>query len=297
MGYKLDKYRQLAIFAWWFLLLSQTMCSGRARDRASASFPTQSEPGQEQEAQQNQLDSEAQPDKPIQHDTSTDMNAPTLAASPRARLCLDPGHPSYPEDKLYEGILNRKVVHYLSDGLIKNGFAVLITANDLRKETLFDPDFDNESQIHQNRLRPVSLEDRIQACTLWRADFLISVHHNGGRTPKKNKAFVFYGMNDTLVPWHEESRLWAQMTAQKLEQTMEISDSRVESDQEKLGFSLGILRSRDFMSILTEASYYSIEEERKRLNTDEYLRGEAEAILQGFLKFFAQLEKKSVKNN
>ena len=220
-----------------------------------------------------------------------DPRPPTI--SPRARVCLDPGHPTYPEDKLYEAILNRKVIHYLSRLLIQSGFAVLVTVNDLGPEALFEEGFDNTDTALQQRLMPVPLDDRIEICDIWKGDFLISVHHNGGLVPETNRALVFFGMNDALVPWNEESREWARMTARHLEQAMEVSYSTVVSDQEKLGFSLGILKSQSFMSILTEAGFYTIDEERERLNDDNYLRGEAQAIFRGFLDFFASLEESS----
>ena len=277
-------------------MVCQTMCGGSPKPKTPVEYP-----GERGSSAPTENDS-VLPAALISKNTNSATGESQDATSPppvppKARICLDPGHPTYPGDKLYEAIINRKVVHYLRALLVQHGFAVLVTVTDFGPHTLLEEGFDNDDPAQQARLLPLSLEDRLETCTLWKSDFLISVHHNGGLTPKRNTSFVIFGMNNTLVPWHEESRTWAEITAKHLEQTMEVSDSVALSDQEKLGFSLGMLRSPRFMSILTEAAYYTIAAERERLDDNQYLSGEAEAIFRGFLEFFESLDDTSAAQN
>ena len=204
----------------------------------------------------------------------------------RARICLDAGHPSFEDDKLYEAIINRKVVYYLKKRFKKAGFSVHLTARDIPPKRLFAKGFNNESPLAQASLVPMSVKQRVEACEEWNANYLISVHHNFASNKKTNHTMVLYGKDDHFKPWHPKTKAWADGTRERLFAVMKTTHSSVKADQDLLRMSLGILATKKYAGILTEGSFYSNPSERKRLNTNKYLANEAKAIFEGFLAFF-----------
>jgi N-acetylmuramoyl-L-alanine amidase len=203
----------------------------------------------------------------------------------KARVCLDPGHPSSAGDKLYEAIINRKVAFYLEDMLRDAGYEVLIVVDDISREELFDDDFDNEGAAEQALLEITTLGARTEACNDWLADFFISIHHNAVSDPNPNYTLTIYGQATNLSPWFEGAPAWADYTTDRLLEAMEVTGGYVWGDRSALGFGLYVLQNTDMIGILTEGSFYSNPAERARLNDNEYLYGEADAIFNGFLDF------------
>jgi N-acetylmuramoyl-L-alanine amidase len=210
---------------------------------------------------------------------------PGESAAPRARVCLDPGHPSFEDDRLYEAIINRKVAFYVKELLEGAGYQVLMTTSDLTEEEIFAFDFNNDGASEQSRLEVLSLEDRAEACNGWHGEYFISVHHNKGFDVTRNITAVYYGQNQHFRPWHEDAPIWAQLTAMRLYEVMATNDKKSGGDQNRLGLSLTVLEKVDAVGILTEASFYSHPEERSRLNQNPYLEKEAKAIVDGFIAF------------
>jgi N-acetylmuramoyl-L-alanine amidase len=208
---------------------------------------------------------------------------------PLARVCLDPGHPSFEDDRLYEAIINRKVAFYVKELLEGAGYQVLMTTSDLTEEEMFVSEFSNQGVSEQSRLEVVSLEDRAEACNGWNGDYFISIHHNKGFDETRNVTAVYYGQDRHFRPWHEDGPIWAQLTAARLYDVMETKDKKSGGDQHRLGFSLTLLEKVHAVGILTEASFYSHPEERSRLNQNPYLANEAKAIADGFIEFVQEL--------
>ena len=204
------------------------------------------------------------------------------------KVCLDPGHPSEEDDRLYEGVINRKVAFYVQELLEGEGYEVRLTTSDATAEELFAPDFDNDGIQEQSRLEVMSLEDRAESCNQWNGGFLISIHHNKASDRKRNITAVYYGQDFQFEPWHEAAAVWAELTGEQLYAAMETTDKKVGGDQDSIGFSLKVLELADAVGILTEASFYTHPEERSRLNQNSYLRAEAEAIVEGFLRFVGE---------
>ena len=203
----------------------------------------------------------------------------------RSRVCLDPGHPSEPGERLYEAIINRKVVFYLKGLFEEAGYEVRVTTSDLAASDLFRGDFDNEGELEQSRLQVLPVPERAQICNDWKADYLISVHHNKASDTSRNVVSVFYGQDPRFRPWHARAPRWAALTAKRLYAAMQGASWKSGGDQDTLGFSLGLFESATMIGILTEASFYSHPPERARLNDNAYLSREARAIFAGFTDF------------
>lgn len=194
-------------------------------------------------------------------------------------ICLDPGHPSFEGDKLFEGILNRKVALLLERQLLDAGFDVFVTVRDIPAEELFSPGFDNESEEQQSRLTVASLETRRDMCLASGAQIVVSIHHNFSFDPTMNHAAVLYGGNDAA------SRHLAEFTAERFSQVMRVTRVRYARDTALLGLALTMLEPRGYIGILTEASFYSHPPERVRLNRNTYLMKEAKAIFGALRRF------------
>ena len=197
-------------------------------------------------------------------------------------VCLSPGHPSRPGDKQYEAVLNRRVAYKLRALLLRAGYDVVLTTDDLTDETLFAPGFDSEDKTIRERLEVKTPDEKAEICNDAGADYVISIHHNYAYNPDINYTLVFYGADESGEPNCEEAKRWAQSTAHFLRRVMKTDGSRTYSDMERLGFSLSILENSKAPAILTEAAFYSNPRERKRLSSDAYLAAEAQAIFDAF---------------
>ena len=205
---------------------------------------------------------------------TSDKRAPTV--------CLSPGHPSYEGDKCYEAILNRKVAYILRVLLLREGYGVVMPTRDLTEQELFSRDFDNEDEANWDRLEVQTPEEKAEICNNAGADYIISIHHNHAYNPATNHTMVFYGVDDRYNLEHDETEQWAQLTALYLGRVMKTDSSRAYADMRRLGFPLGIFANSKVPAILTEGAFYSNPEERKRLNNDDYIELEAQAIFDAF---------------
>lgn len=201
------------------------------------------------------------------------------------RVCLDPGHPSFEDDKLFEAIINRKVAYYLEACLVEKGFSVLITVQDIPKRQILNPYFDNEGEQEQAMLQVKTPEERAELCNRWEGDYFLSIHHNYAYDPSTNHSLVLYHSDENEEPCNEESEMLGEMIRKELARTMEVDDAELNGDNALLGESLIVLKNTAMTAILTEASFYSNPEERERLNDDGYLRKEARAICRAFVGF------------
>ncbi len=211
--------------------------------------------------------------------------------SPPPRVCLDPGHPSEPGDKLFEALINRKVAFYLAELLSSAGYETFITVDDLSPEELEDIDFEDEEL--QSRLVPVWLEQRAALCNAWGADITISIHHNHSPIGYLNHTAIFWGEDAEGTLRHEDAPRLARIAEHHLARAMATRGSRLGSDQAYLRFSLTVLEQSASTAILTEASFYSNPAERRRLKRDHYLRKEAEAIFASIEEYFSKIDEEA----
>ncbi len=213
----------------------------------------------------------------------------TLSNPPSNRpvkVCISPGHPSTPGDKLYEAVLNRKVAFLLQGLLMSFGADTLITVDDLLASEMFAPNFNNEDQEPQFRLIPMTPEEKAEVCNRWEADFLISVHHNYAYDQNMNHSTVLYEVGRDYEERYPGAELWAELTGRQLRRALDVTEYRVRGDYSLYGTPLILLAESTMIGILTEASFYSNPDERERLNNDAYLAAEAEAIFNAFVEFY-----------
>ncbi len=220
--------------------------------------------------------------------TRPSTTAGSPGGGPAARVCIDPGHPSFEGDKLYEAIINRKVAHLLADRLVDLGMVVYITADDLAEEDLFGRGFDNHGLAEQSRLEPAPPAERAELCNEWGANYMFSIHHNYSIDPSANHSLVLYGARDRGGGWSPRfpaAAKWARLTAGELAVAMAVDEAEAGKDQSEVGGAVTVLAESEMPAILTEASFWSNPEERARLDDDDYLAGEAAALCRAFRRF------------
>jgi N-acetylmuramoyl-L-alanine amidase len=215
-------------------------------------------------------------------DTAVDSGISETDDKRAPTVCLSPGHPSYEGDKCYEAIINRKVAYIVRVLLLREGYGVVMSTADLTEMELFSRGFDNEDEAHWEKLEVQTPEEKAEICNDAGADYIISIHHNFAYNPATNHTMVFYGMDDRYNPEHHEAKEWAELTALFLSRVMKTDRSKVYADMKRLGFPLGIFANSSVPAILTEGAFYSNPEERKRLNDDDYIELEAQAIVDAF---------------
>lgn len=217
--------------------------------------------------------------------TETDTDSDTGEMVSKLRICLSPGHPSSEGDKLYEAIINRKVAFYLEELLLQAGYDVLIAVEDISKVEIFETDFDNEGEWEQSLLVSVSLDDRVDICNNFDADYFISLHHNAFEDPTPNYTMTLYAEATDGVPYSGDTVEWAELTTESLTEVMSVTGGYTRGDRSFLGFGLKVLQETSMPAIMTEASFYTNPSERLLLNQNDYLEGEAGAIFDGFDDF------------
>ncbi len=213
-----------------------------------------------------------------------------VAAKP-IKVCLDPGHPSFPGDKLNEARINRRVVHFLDICLEDAGYETLITTDDTDPEQLFFTRLDVPLDQLLAEFGVVSPEQRAELCNEWGADYFISVHHNFSPHPSVNHTLVLYGADErSFQPFQPFAPDWAGATSRWLSRVMRTAEHNAASDQHVIGDSLVVLKETAMPAILTEASFYSNPAERRRLANKDYNLAEANAICTAFLETFGTNE-------
>jgi len=218
-------------------------------------------------------------------DGTVELAVNITVGEPYARVCLSPGHPSQEDDKLYEAIINRKVAYDLEDMLNAAGYDVYIIVDDISENEIFAPGFDNEGAAEQSMLEVIDLDDRSIACNDWQADYFISIHHNAWSRQASNYALTLYGEDPDYMPRFPDAVEWAEVTASYLFDAMGVTHDYTWGDRSNIGIAFRVLKDTNMIGIMTEGSFYSNPAERSRLNENDYLFGEADAIYQGFIDF------------
>lgn len=229
-------------------------------------------------------------DTDIETEIETETDSDTEEVASKLRICLSPGHPSSEGDKLYEAIINRKVAFYLEDLLLQSGYDVLIAVEDISRAEIFEANFDNEGDWEQSLLVTVSLDDRVDICNNFDADYFISLHHNAFEDPTPNYTLTLYAEASEGVPYSEDTVEWAELTTEYLTEAMSVTGGYTRGDRSFLGFGLKVLQETTMPAILTEGSFYTNPDERLLLNQNDYLEGEAGAIFDGFTEFQQMLD-------
>ncbi|MCP4599450.1 MAG: N-acetylmuramoyl-L-alanine amidase [Proteobacteria bacterium] len=219
-------------------------------------------------------------------DSSSDQDAAPKEGQ-NIKICLDPGHPSHPDDKLLEAMINRRVVYFLNECLEDAGYETLLTVNDVSSDQLFTADLDPAKDQRRTAFEIMPPKQRAKICNEWQADYFISVHHNFSWDCSVNNTIVLYGADErNFSPLHPKARRWARATLNHLAKTMRTERHITAGDQDLIGGSLIVLKETEMSGILTEASFYSNPAEKQRLMSEDYILDEANAICHAFIEIF-----------
>jgi len=195
------------------------------------------------------------------------------------RICLDPGHGGYQhipgfkatKSGYREAIMNITVARHLRDFLVRSGATVVMTR---------DGDWDIKKDYSE------ALKARPELAKIHNCDLFISMHHNAHSRKDANFSSVFYhafpgylysnlDLGHTIL---DELEYWLRLP--------EFANNGIYSDYliyDDSGFA--VLRNAQVPAILVEASFFSNEEEERRLKDPEYLKREAWAYYLGIIKY------------
>lgn len=190
------------------------------------------------------------------------------------KICLDPGHggqghiPDYKRGPtgVREADINLQVALHLREMLQETGVTVIMTRVD-------------DSYV--------SLPMRSQIANENRADFFISLHHNGSDNLKTNYTSTWYhGDADDSRP----SLDLARYIQQGVSDTLRLPTSAATglySDKLITSSGFGVLRLTECPAVLGEASFYSNPEEEARLKQEAYRKREAYGYFLGIARYVA----------
>lgn len=188
------------------------------------------------------------------------------------KICLDPGHggqshvPDYKRGPtgLREAEVNLRVARYLREILQKAGVTVIMTRVD-------------DSYV--------SLPMRSQIANESRADFFISLHHNGIDNPKVNYTSTWYHSDADDARHSLDLARYIQQGVSDALQLPTSPASGLYSDKLVTASGFGVLRLTQCPAVLCEASFLSNPEEEARLRDDNYLRKEAYGYFLGIARY------------
>lgn len=195
------------------------------------------------------------------------------------RVVLDPGHVGQRDPGgdwkrgptgLREAEVNLRVAHFLREFLDAAGAEVVLTRSE---DVCLDlPDAED-------------LAARAEVANAWPADVMISIHHNGSRSPEANYTSLFYHESP------EHSRASAKLAtallsglndALRLDRHLECA---VLNDRVLFDSGLAVLRQSRVPAVLSEASFHSNPDEEMRLRDPAYNRREAYGLFLGLTRW------------
>ncbi len=182
------------------------------------------------------------------------------------KICLDPGHGKYPQDKPYEARINIRVAKYLKNYLNDYGADVLLT--------------------HEDTTAVLGLYDRDQIANSFNADFFQSIHHNAYNA-QSNYTMVLYSKNYSGIH-KDDNILMCNIMSPLIYDALYTTSYKVYADYDLVGFNYGVLKYLNMKGVLSEASFWDYYDEIMRLNSEKYLKLEAKAIFYSYLKFYNQ---------
>lgn len=181
-------------------------------------------------------------------------------------ICLDPGHGNYPHDKPYETRINLPVANYLKSYLEEYGAQVIVTRQDSAKK--------------------LSLSQRESIANSNNVDFFHSIHHNAFKQNANYSLMLFEEKSNGSPEWPGESDEMCRIMADYLYRYLYTTGKYARGDRSFLGFNLGVLNDLMMPGVLSEASFWDYVPEIHRLNSLDYLKLEAFAMLHSYLNYF-----------
>jgi N-acetylmuramoyl-L-alanine amidase len=193
-----------------------------------------------------------------------------------ARICIDPGWVTDSNDTRQLNhdlaLINRKVSFYLEALFDEENYETVLTVSDEKKDILFDIYTDDDINDEYKFFKGVSLDARIAKCNDAEADYLISVQHNSANDSSANYTRVYV--------YDSADKAWGTMTAERVAKVMGKAGGEAHDKAE-----YRILKETKMPGIMVLASFYSNLEEKERLNNNQYLEKEAQAIFDAFVAF------------
>ena len=188
------------------------------------------------------------------------------------KICLDPGHggqghvPDYKRGPtgVREAEVNLQVAFHLREMLQEVGATVIMTRVD-------------DSYV--------SLSTRSQIANENRADFFISLHHNGIDNPKVNYTSTWYHGDADDSRQSLDLARYIQHGVSDAMQLPTSPASGLYSDKLITASGFGVLRLTECPAVLCEASFLSNPEEETRLKSKNYLRKEAYGYFLGIARY------------
>ena len=217
----------------------------------------------------------AQPPEILEQQAPVHVEVPPYARHLKGfKICLDAGHggqghvPDYKRGPtgVREADINLQVALHLRDMLQEAGVTVIMTRVD-------------DSYV--------SLPMRSQIANENRADFFISLHHNGSDNPKTNYTSTWYhGDADDSRPSLDLARYIQQGVSDALRLPTSAATG-LYSDRLITASGFGVLRLTGCPAVLCEASFYSNPEEEARLKQAAYCKQEAYGYFLGIARYVA----------
>jgi N-acetylmuramoyl-L-alanine amidase len=114
---------------------------------------------------------------------------------------------------------------------------------------------------------------------------MISVQHNSVGDTEVNYSLVLWGQSPSENPIYDDAPAWADSTLDELLDVMEVTAGYADGDRTFLGSPVTMLQDTSMIGIQTWASFVSNPDEKERLDDNDYLLGEAQAIFAAFEAF------------
>ncbi len=191
------------------------------------------------------------------------------------KICIDPGHGGHdsndrfiPETGYWESEGNLTKGLYLKSSLENLGATVFIT----RTENKTSDD--------------LPLSQRAEIANSNNVDYFHSIHSNAtGTDSKANYTLILFNGTDSQPTFPASKEMGAIMSP-KIKAVNRTTAAYNRSDNDFLGFNLGVLRPLSMPGTLSEGSFHDYVPESWRLKNDSYLKHEAWAIARAFLQYF-----------
>lgn len=186
-------------------------------------------------------------------------------------IILDPGHGipdggAVSENNTTENTLNLQISQKVRAGLLKRGYNVIMTRDDL-------------NGLDKNKRSDMNMRLNIMKNT--DADMFVSIHINKFSKPQYRGAEVLYSANFT------QSTLLAQMIIDNIKKVDPTNQTRNIKEAEK---SLFLMKNATLPAVIVECGFLSNPEEEKLLKSSDYQQKIADAICSGIVDYYKNID-------
>lgn len=190
-------------------------------------------------------------------------------------IAIDPGHGGIDggavsaDGEVVEKDVNLAISLYLRDFLQQAGAFVIMTRED-------DKDLSSPEAHRMGKRKSEDTRNRVKLINDHAPDFVVSIHLNAVPSPRWSGAQTFY------YPGRKESGEMAALIQDEIKRVLENTNRHpVMTDD------LFLIREVKSPAVLVETGFLSNPEEAIKLHSTEYQKAMANAIYQGFLRYYA----------